>query len=145
MIMAIFGLFLPGLGEWDRSLDLINTARRLNPYLSGQYYIPACLDFYRRGEFDGAFEASLRINTPGLLWEPLIRAAILGELGRIDEARPYVQSLFRLQPRFTDSGHNVVRRLLFSQQNVDMLYNGLLQAGLPNHGSLRLVGSSNAN
>ena len=72
MILAIYGLFLPGLGEWERGVKFIENARMLNPQLSSQYYIPTCLNYYRKGDIDRAYAESLHINTPGLFWEPLV-------------------------------------------------------------------------
>ena len=129
MIMAIYGLFLPGLGEWERGVRLIEKARMLNPQLTTQYYFTTSLNYYRMGEYNRAYEESLLIKTPGLFWEPLVRAAVLGQLGRADDAQPYLQKLLSLQPTFQDRGRHFVRRLLYSKENVDMVYEGLKKAG----------------
>ena len=131
MILAIYGLFLPGLGEWERGVEFIEKARMLNPQLSSQYYITTCLNYYRKGNFERAYAESLHINTPGLFWESLVNAAVLGQLGRTDDAQPYLQNLLSLQPSFKDNGHDLVRRLLYSELNVDMVYKGLQKAGFP--------------
>ena len=131
--LAIYGLFLPGLGEWERGVELIEKARLLNPQLTTQYYIPTSLNYYRKGEYDRAYRESLLIKTPGLFWEPLIRAAILGKLGRTDDAQPYLQKLITMQPTFKDRGRHLIRRLLYSGKNVDMVYEGLQKAGFPKY------------
>ncbi len=138
IIMAIYGLFLPGLGEWERGVRLIEKAKMLNPQLTTQYYIPTSLNYYRMGEYDRAYEESLLIKTPGLFWEPLVRAAVLGQLGRRDDAQPYLQKLTSLQPTFKDHGRHLVKRLLYSEENVDMVYEGLQKAGFPNGAATKL-------
>lgn len=138
MIMAIFGLFLPGLGQWDKALRLIETARKLNPHLSSQYHIPACLYYYRQGDYQRAFAESLLIRTPGLLWEPLIQAAILGQLGRSDEARLRLDKLLERQPEFREQGRNIVKRLLYSADLVESIFEGLHKAGFQSDSTNRL-------
>ncbi len=138
MILAIYGLFLPGLGEWERGVKFIEKARMLNPQLSSQYYITTCLKYYRKGNFDRAYAESVNINTPGLLWESLVNAAVLGQLGRPDDAQPYLQKLLSLQPAFKDNGRDLVKRLLYSEENVDMVYEGLQKAGFPKDSTTKL-------
>lgn len=131
MVMAIYGLFLPGLGRWDEAVRLIEAARQLNPRIGPQYHIPACLNHYRRGDYEQAYSESLHFRMPRLLWEPLIRAAILGQLGRTNEARVALQNLLDIQPGFPANGRDIVRRLLYSDENVEMVFEGLHKAGLP--------------
>ena len=138
MILAIYGLFLPGLGQWKKAIDLIERARILNPQLSSQYYIPTTLSYYRKGEYERAYEESLLIKTPGLFWEPLVRAAVLGQLGRTDDAQPYLQKLLNLQPSFENNGRDLVRRLIYSEENVEMVYEGLRKAGFLKDAAARL-------
>jgi adenylate cyclase len=130
MILASYGLFLPGLGQWDQSIGLIDKAMTLNPQISAQYHIPAMLNYYRQGEFDQAYARSLHIETPGLYWEPLFRAAVLGQLGRKDDASIYVNRLLAMQPTFENQAQELMRRLLYSDENVDMIARGLKKAGL---------------
>ncbi|MDJ0820139.1 MAG: tetratricopeptide repeat protein [Desulfobacterales bacterium] len=130
IVMAIYGLFLPGLGEWERGVRLIEEARFFNPQLTSQYYFPTALNYYRKGEYERAYEESLLIKTPGLFWEPLVRAAVLGQLGRADDAQPYLQIITGLQPTFKERGRDLIRRLLYSEENVDMVYEGLQKVGL---------------
>ena len=138
VILAIYGLFLPGLGEWERGVRLIEKARKLNPQLTSQYYFITSLSYYRLGEFDRAYKESLHMKTPGLFWEPLARAAVLGQLGRTDDAQPYLQKLLSLQPSFKDSGRDLVRRLLYSEENVEMVFEGLRKAGFPSDANRKL-------
>lgn len=138
VILAIYGLFIPGLGEWERGVGLIEKARMINPQLTTQYYIPTTLNYYRKGEYDRAYEESLLIKTPGLFWESLVRAAVLGQLGRTDDAQPYLQKLLNLQPTFKDRGRHLIRRLLYSEENVDMVYKGLQKAGFPKNTKTKL-------
>lgn len=139
MILAIYGLFLPGLGEWEKGVKLIEKARMLNPQLSSQYYIITSLNYYRKGEFERAYSESLNVKTPGLFWEPLVNAAVLGQIGRTKDAQPYLQKLLSLQPNFKDRGRDLIRRLLFSEENVDMVYEGLQKAGFPDGATSKLI------
>ena len=120
-----------GETEWfQQSIGLIDKAMTLNPQISAQYHIPAMLNYYRQGEFDQAYARSLHIETPGLYWEPLFRAAVLGQLGRKDDASIYVNRLLAMQPTFENQAQELMRRLLYSDENVDMIARGLKKAGL---------------
>ena len=139
MILAIYGLFLPGLGEWESGVKFIEKARMLNPQLSSQYYIITSLNHYRKGEFERAYSESLNVKTPGLFWEPLVNAVVLGQIGRTKDAQPYLQKLLSLQPTFKERGRNLIRRLLYSEENVDIVYEGLQKAGFPDGATSKLI------
>jgi adenylate cyclase len=139
IILAIYGIFLPGLGEWEKGVKLIEKARMLNPQLSSQYYIITSLNYYRKGEFERAYSESLHVITPGLFWEPLVRTAVLGQLGRTDDAQPYLRKLLSLQPTFKERGRNLIRRLLYSEENVDMVYEGLQKVDFPDGTTSKLI------
>ncbi|MGD8649964.1 MAG: hypothetical protein PVJ77_25740, partial [Desulfobacterales bacterium] len=82
---------------------------------------------------------SLHVITPGLFWEPLVRTAVLGQLGRTDDAQPYLRKLLSLQPTFKERGRNLIRRLLYSEENVDMVYEGLQKADFPDGTTSKLI------
>lgn len=62
-----------------------------------------CLSYLLAGEYDNAVASgceTMRIN-PGFVngYKPLI--ASLGHLGRVEEAKPYVDKLLALEPNFS--------------------------------------------
>jgi hypothetical protein len=72
----------------------------------------------------------MRINTAGFYLDPLARAATLGQLGRAAEAASALEEMQRLLPDNGIELREFMRRTLFSDENVDMLLEGLQKAGL---------------
>lgn len=128
--LASCGLFLAIVGEWERGSKLLQKAMRLNPHYPGWYHLAGFLDLYRTGDYEEAWQAALRISTPGFYLDPLARAAALGQLGRAPEAAETLASLAQLLPESGVGLRAFMRRTLFSDENVDMLLDGLRKSGL---------------
>ena len=67
---------------------------------------------------------------PGLFWQPLLQASIFGQLGRTSEARKALAELLQMKPDFASRAAGLMQRLIFSEDNVEMLLEGLPKAGL---------------
>jgi tetratricopeptide (TPR) repeat protein len=129
-ILGAAALLLSMVGEWDRAMELINRAMRLNPHYPGWYHFVSFMNCYRQGSYDVALNEARRFNTPNLLWDPLIRAAALGRLGRQAEANAAVNVILALRPDFQERAQDLMRRVVFLDEHVEMLLNGLQEAGL---------------
>jgi hypothetical protein len=105
-------------------------AMHLNPHHPGWCQIVAFMNYYRQGEYDLALIEARRFNTPGFFWDPLIRAAVLGQLDRRADAGKAVDELLTLVPDFKRRGKSLIRRLAYLDEHVDMLRDGLCKAGL---------------
>ena len=128
--LAASALLLVALGQWERGLDLMRKAMRLNPHHPSWYHLVPYLDHYRRGEYDLAWDEARRYNTPAYFWDPLIRAATLGQMGRQGEASVAVRELLALVPDFRRRGPSLIRRFAYLDEHVEMLLEGLRKAGL---------------
>jgi len=128
--IAVLSLHLGMVGEWDRAMKLMGKAMRLNPHHPGWYHIVAFMNYYRQGEFDLALIEARRFNTPDFFWDPLIRAAVLGQLKRREDARKAVDELLALVPDFNLRGRSLIRRLAYLDEHVEILWDGLCKAGL---------------
>ncbi|MHA2371061.1 MAG: hypothetical protein ACXADX_19770, partial [Candidatus Hodarchaeales archaeon] len=128
--IAVLSLHVAMVGQWERAMKLMGEAMRLNPHHPGWYHILAFMNYYRQGEYDLALIKARRFNTPEFCWDPLIRAAVLGQLERRAEARKAVDELLALVPDFKSRGPRLIRRLAYLDEHVDMLLEGLRKAGL---------------
>ena len=63
-------------------------------------------------------------------WGPLLRAAVLGQLGRAPEAERAVSELLALVPDFESRARDLTSRPILSDSIVDALLDGLRKAGL---------------
>jgi adenylate cyclase len=128
--VAVLALHIGMAGEWERGLQLITKAMRLNPHHPGWYHLVPYMIYYRQGEYDLAWIEAKRFNIPAFHWDPLIRAAVLGQLGRQVEAKKAVDELLALVPDFEHRGKIIIRRFAYLDEHVDMLVDGLRKAGL---------------
>jgi tetratricopeptide (TPR) repeat protein len=122
-------MYLCLLGEWERGSQLVTASMALNPdHLA--YHFTLALAHYRQGAYDMAWTEARRVHIPDVFWDNLIRAACLGQLGRREEAQLELAELLRLCPDFRTRGQKRMQRLLYSEENVAMLMEGLCKAGL---------------
>ena len=127
---AAVSLLLGMVGDWERAVKLMQHAMRLNPHHPGWYHLVAFMNHYRQGEYDRAWGEAQRFNTPGFFWDPLIRAATLGQLDRRADAKKAADELLALVPDFNYNGQNLMRRLAYLDEHVEILVSGLHKAGL---------------
>jgi serine/threonine protein kinase/tetratricopeptide (TPR) repeat protein len=85
--MAMLGSLTAYAGDWEKGIALCARARALNTQHPGVYWISTIVDRYRRHDYTGALEILNRFNMPGYPQGYVMRAAIYGQLGRIDEGR----------------------------------------------------------
>ena len=64
-------------GDWDRGCALVERARQLNPNHPGWYWFPVFFNAYRKGDYNGALDAALKINMPGYFYASAVIAAVV--------------------------------------------------------------------
>ncbi|MBK8908890.1 MAG: tetratricopeptide repeat protein [Rhodospirillales bacterium] len=128
--LAQYGSRLAFHGEWDRGLAMVDQAIALNPAHPAWYLFPRALFHFDRGEFEGALAQVERIDMPGFFWSYLLRAAILGQLGRNEEAMAAVDRVLALKPRFREEAWSLFGVWNFPQPVLLHLVAGLGKAGL---------------
>ena len=117
-------------GEWDRGLNLLKKGMKLNPYHPTWFHLVPFMDYYRRGEYENAFAEALKFNYPEVLWDPVMRAATLGQLGRQNEAKTAVSQLLKLESDFATRGRRLISRYVKVDALIDRIIEGLRKAGL---------------
>ena len=127
---AALALHLYMAGEQERGLELMHKVMHLNPHHPGWYHLVPFMNYYRQGEYDLALIEARRFNTPVFHFDPLIRAAVLGQLGRRAEAKKAADELLALVPDFERRGGSLIRRFAYLDEHVEMLLEGLRKAGL---------------
>jgi tetratricopeptide (TPR) repeat protein len=128
--LANSALFLMGLNQKEEGLALIGKAMRRNPHHPGWYNFVPFLYHYYRGEYKTALADANGFNTPDYFWDPLIRTAVLGQLGHQEEAEKAVDELLALVPDFEPRGRSLIQRMVYLDEHLDMLEEGLRKAGL---------------
>lgn len=68
--------------------------------------------------------------TPVFFWEPLVRAFILGQLGRLEEGKQAAEDLLKLKPDFSSRGRVLIRHYIKFEEIVERVIDGLRKVGL---------------
>jgi adenylate cyclase len=129
-IIGVAGWHMVHYGEWDRGLNLLKKGMKLNPYHPSWFHLAPFMDYYRRGEYENALAEALKFNYPELFWDPVMRAATLGQLERQNEAKAALSQLLKLEPDFATRGRSLISRYLKVDDLVDSIIEGLRKAGL---------------
>lgn len=130
MHAAFIGLLLALQGQWDRGLGLLEKATASSHHYPGWFHMAPCLHLYGFGRFEQAYRQALRIQAPRFLWDPLLRAASLGQMGRSAEARQSLDELLRLRPDFPSGAHHRIGFFVKGDDGIHGLLDGLEKAGL---------------
>jgi len=129
-IAGAIGFFMALYGEWKRGLAVFRKATELNPYYPGWFHMVPFFDCYRQGKYGAAYREAQQVKMPFLFWDPLLRAAALGRLGRKVEAGKAVAELLQLRPNFFVRGRQFIGFYVKSVSLRDDLLDGLHKAGL---------------
>ena len=129
-IVGVAGWHMALYGEWNRGLNLLKKGMKLNPYHPSWFNLALYMDYYRRGKYENAFAEALKFNYPEMFWDPVMRAASLGHMGRQNEAKSAVNQLLELEPDFPAKGRWLISRYVKVDDLVDKIIEGLQKAGL---------------
>jgi len=122
----LFTLF----GDWNRGPTLIRKAMDANPYYSRVVHYSLCLDCIRQKDFQQAYNETQCFRTPSLFWDPLLKAAALGLIGKTKEGKHAVAALLKLNPDFAKHGRTLIKHYIKFDDIFERVLEGLERAGL---------------
>jgi hypothetical protein len=67
---------------------------------------------------------------PELFWDPLLKAAACGHLGRREEGQAWARALLALKPDFAQRGRILIGRYVKFEDIVDRIIEGLGKLGM---------------
>ncbi|WP_419656596.1 putative adenylate cyclase [Desulfosarcina variabilis str. Montpellier] len=124
------GYLLTLFGDWQRGPALINQAIEQNPYYNITVHYALWVDWVRQGRYEQAYEETLRFNKPLLFWDPLLKAANLGLLGRIEEGVQAGNDLLKCKPDFSTRGRVLIQHYIKFDEIVAKVIQGLKEVGI---------------
>ncbi len=124
------GYFHVMRGEFERGLPLLERAIAANPCHPLWFHGAHVIDHLYRRDYDRALQELEKHNPFQTFWLPVAYGAILGKLGRVDEAKPYVQRVQEQKPDFPARAREVLRRIVKLDPLIDDVIDGLRTAGL---------------
>jgi len=129
-IIGVAGWHMTLFGEWKRGLALLQKGMGLNPFYPSWFHLATYMNEYRLGSFENAFAEAIKFNFPTLYLDPMMRAAALGQMGKLNEAEGALNELLKLVPNFLSQGRNLVGRYVKVNALVNAIMAGLKKAGL---------------
>jgi tetratricopeptide (TPR) repeat protein len=125
------GVLLCYAGEWDKGLALIEQGKLLDPHFPSWYHWGAFHDYYRKGRYQAALELSLTDNLPGSVQAQSLVVAAYGQLGRAEEAKPYVKRILELDAGFeAKARESWYKRFRYQPEYLEHLLDGMRKGGL---------------
>jgi adenylate cyclase len=128
--IGFLGWLLALFGEWERGLAILKKGRELNPHYPGWFHMAPFFYLYLQRRFEEAYQETLAFQMPQLFWDPLLRAAASGRLGREQEGAQALAELLRLRPDFPSAGRFLISCYAKFSHLIDGLLDGLRLAGL---------------
>lgn len=116
------------VGEWERGLTVLGRIMGSNPHYPSWFLLAPYLECYRHGDYEGALLHAEKFNTK-LAWDPIVRAAALGQLDRRKDARDAVAELQTQFPNAAADPAHYVRGYIFGEELVEDVVDGLRKAG----------------
>jgi len=121
MFMDIIGYMFTLFGDWERGPALIRKAIKLNPYYHVSAHYALWVDWVRQEKYQQAYLETLNFRRPMLFWDPLIKAATFGLLGRYEEGKRAAQELLKLKPDFTTRGRILIKHYIKFDEIVERI------------------------
>ncbi|MGH9576224.1 MAG: tetratricopeptide repeat protein, partial [Terriglobales bacterium] len=128
--LGILGLQIEHTGEFQRGAAIVRRAMELNPNHAGWFHFGPIWEHFERGEYERALEHAMQVNMPSMFWQPLVIAAICGQLGRRTEGAAAIRDLLALDPDFGKHGRRDIGVWHFASGLLDRILDGVRSAGL---------------
>jgi adenylate cyclase len=125
MVLDTIGWVMALAGGWERGVNWIKKAIKLNPYYRPWIRHAVCFNWFRAGNYEKAYRETLHFTMPKLFWDPLLKAAACGHLGKIEEGQACVRALLALKPDFAQRGRILIGRYVKFEDIVDRIIEGL--------------------
>ena len=130
MLLDAIGWLMAYAGEWERGVSWIEKAMRLNPYYRPWVRHAVCINWFRQENYEKAYQEAFHFISPTLFWEPLLKAAACGHLGRIEKGQACVRALLAIKPKFEQRGRILLGRLIKFEHMVVRIMEGLGKLGM---------------
>ncbi len=124
------GHLLTLFGDWQRGPALIRKAIDANPYYSDIAHYSLVVDWVRQEKYQQAYLETLNFRTPTLFWDPLLKAATLGLLGRYEEGKRAAEELLKLKPDFPTRGRVLIKHYIKFDDILSRTIESLKKVGL---------------
>jgi TolB-like protein len=124
------GFVLICAGEFERGIKLLQESVLQNPFCAWWFNGGFVFYFLYKKQYNDALYWAVKLNVPEILWDPLLKASVLGHLNRIEEAGANLKLLLQIVPDAGLQVSGILESFLLSPQLVTEILEGLRKAGL---------------
>lgn len=121
--------YLSLYGKWEQGKELLDEIMHRNIAYPLYFHGATMLYYYREKEYRKALIEAKKYDMP-IFWAPMLRAAALGQLNRLEEAKKNIEYLKELKPDFEGKARDLISRYVKEEELVDHIIDGLRLAGL---------------
>lgn len=129
-LLAHYGMRLALSGDWARGLAMMDKATALNPDHPSWYRFSRLVYHYTQRDYERALLEAREIDMPDFFWNDATMAMILGQLGRIEEARPVAQKLLQVKPDIRERFWHLTASWNLPCDVAEHIADGLRKAGI---------------
>lgn len=124
------GMLLAFAGQWQRGCSVLDSVLSVLKLAPHSFSYPRFLSAYREGNYAAALAVAERFRPSPLFWQPMMRAAALGQTGERALAEQALHALLKSRPQFPQLGYRWLSCFLMDPALVDHLIEGLRKGGL---------------
>lgn len=124
------GFFRSIAGDWEMGARMLSGALEMISHPPGWAFRATFLNLYRQNDFARALFEIKKYHATEHFTPSLLRAAALGQLGRLEEAQVAIADIHRICPQFSALSDRYFRSLSGLDSLSDHLKQGLHRAGL---------------
>ena len=126
------GFWLCIAGEYERGMDLFRKGIELNPLFPTWLHAGPYFYHMHKDEYIQALHHANEFGMPDFFWAPLMKASVLGLLGRTTDAKKPYNKLVELQPDFPTKAADYIGFFVLDGQLREKMLAGLKESGLVN-------------
>jgi TolB-like protein len=130
MRLGTLAMYICLYGEWEKGKLLLDRIFANNLEFPLWLYGVTCLYHYRKLDYDSALVEANNYHIPQLFWGPMMRIAVLGQLGKMGEAERHIHELLLIRPDFKEKARYLISRYVKEQSLVEHVVEGLKKAGM---------------
>jgi TolB-like protein len=119
-------------GDYEKGMDLMSESINLNPFYTWNLNLGFAFYFIHSGDFEEALLWAEKVDRRKFLWDPLMRASILGLLEEKEAASKALAEVLAICPNFEKYAEQMVNAFLFDRNLTQNIANGLQFAGAKN-------------
>ena len=130
LVLDGIGWLMTLAGEWDLGVKLIKKAMKLNLHYRPRVRHALCINWFRLGDYEKAYQESLHFTMPEFYWDKLLKASVCAQLDRVEEGQACARALLTLKPDFAQCGRILIGRYVKFEDIADRIIGGLNKLGL---------------